>query len=90
MAATRSHIELQPILLCQTRESWCKRGAVHIAEFELHIGDNEEPRRFIFLERWESDAALDEHGQSAHIQAFRAKAPDLIEHGEVRRATKML
>ncbi|KMY85668.1 hypothetical protein BUMB_03112 [Candidatus Paraburkholderia calva] len=58
-------------------------------QYDLHR-DIEEPRRFIFGERWASKDALDVHGQSAHIQAFRAKSPELCEHGEVRVASKLL
>jgi len=58
-------------------------------QYDLHR-DIKEPRRFIFVERWESEAALAKHGESAHIQAFRAKSQDLCEHGEVRVASKLL
>ena len=58
-------------------------------QYDLHR-DIKEPRRFIFVERWASEAALEEHGKTAHIQAFRAKAPEFVEHGEVHVASKLL
>jgi quinol monooxygenase YgiN len=78
--------ELKHVLEANVEPTRKERGAL---QYDLHR-DIEEPRRFIFVERWESEAALTEHGKSAHIQAFRAKAPDLCEHGEVRVATKIL
>jgi quinol monooxygenase YgiN len=78
--------ELRKVLEANVEPTRKERGAL---QYDLHR-DVEEPRRFIFVERWESRAALDEHGQSAHIQAFRAKSPELCEHGEVRIASKLL
>lgn len=34
----------------------------------------EDPRRVIFYERWQDQAALDAHNASAHLAAFRAVA----------------
>ncbi|SAK66811.1 antibiotic biosynthesis monooxygenase [Caballeronia hypogeia] len=78
--------ELRKVLEANVEPTRKERGAL---QYDLHR-DNAEPRRFIFVERWESQETLDEHGKSAHIQAFRAKAPDLCEHGEVRVASKIL
>jgi quinol monooxygenase YgiN len=78
--------ELRQVLEANVAPTRKERGAL---QYDLHR-DIKEPRRFIFFERWESEAALDEHGQSPHIQAFRAKAPELTEHGEVHRAGKLL
>jgi quinol monooxygenase YgiN len=41
-----------------------------------------DPRQFVFYENWESAAHLDAHGQSAHIRAFRALGPEILD-GEV-------
>jgi quinol monooxygenase YgiN len=30
-----------------------------------------EPNRFVFVERWETQAALDAHGQAPHLKAWR-------------------
>ncbi|WP_244813682.1 putative quinol monooxygenase [Caballeronia sp. Lep1P3] len=78
--------ELRKVLEANVEPTRKERGAL---QYDLHR-DIKEPRRFIFVERWESEAALAEHGQSAHIQAFRAKAPELYEHGEVHVAGKLL
>ncbi|MGH8365132.1 MAG: antibiotic biosynthesis monooxygenase, partial [Pseudomonas sp.] len=40
---------------------------------------------FYMLERWSDDAALADHDQSAHIQNFRTKAADVLEHFELKR-----
>ncbi|MDR5811531.1 putative quinol monooxygenase [Caballeronia sp. LZ019] len=58
-------------------------------QYDLHR-DIKEPRRFIFVERWASEAALEEHGKTAHIQAFRARSPKFVEHGEVHVSTRLL
>jgi quinol monooxygenase YgiN len=78
--------ELRQVLEANVEPTRKERGAL---QYDLHR-DNEEPRRFIFVERWESQEALDEHGKSTHIQTFRAKAPELYEQGEVHKATKLL
>ena len=78
--------ELRQVLEANVEPTRKESGAL---QYDLHC-DIKEPRRFIFVERWESEAALQKHGESAHIQAFRAKAPDLYEHGEVRVASKIL
>lgn len=77
---------LRKVLEANVEPTRKERGAL---QYDLHR-DIKEPRRFIFVERWESEAALAEHGKSAHIQAFRAKSPELCEHGEVHVASKLL
>ncbi|WP_323120920.1 putative quinol monooxygenase [Burkholderia alba] len=57
-------------------------------QYDLHR-DIAEPRRFIFVERWESEAALAAHAQSAHIQAYKQAAADWIESAEIRVAAKI-
>jgi len=52
--------------------------------YDLHQ-DIDEPRRFVFFESWASQAALDAHDGSAHIQALRERLPNLIEHGVVNK-----
>ncbi|CAI8877708.1 MULTISPECIES: putative quinol monooxygenase [Pseudomonas] len=53
-------------------------------QYDLHQ-DLQHPETFYMLERWSDDAALADHDQSAHIQHFRAKAADVIEHFELKR-----
>ena len=48
-----------------------------------------EPRRFVFFERWLSEAALRRHNQTPHIQALGKTLPDLIEHGEINVVAKL-
>jgi len=56
--------------------------------YDLHQ-DIAEPRRFVFFESWASQAALDAHGATPHIQALREQLPDLIGQGEVNRLRKL-
>ncbi|KAF1030712.1 MAG: putative monooxygenase [Pseudomonas sp.] len=53
-------------------------------QYELNQ-DLQRPEAFYMIERWSSDAALAAHDQSAHIQNFRAKAADVLEHFELKR-----
>lgn len=46
-------------------------------QYDLHES-TATPGQFAFYENWTSAAALEKHGASAHIQAFRAKAPELL------------
>ncbi|HEX4227379.1 MAG TPA: putative quinol monooxygenase [Bryobacteraceae bacterium] len=48
--------------------------------YQLHR-DPEDPSKFMFYERFESQAALDEHGETPHLRRFReyrAKFPERI------------
>ena len=45
--------------------------------YDLFV-DADDPTKFTFIEEWTSRDALNLHGQSAHIQAGRAKMPDLL------------
>ena len=47
-------------------------------QYDLHR-DVSEPRRFVFVERWESEAALAAHAKSAHIAAYRQASADWVE-----------
>jgi quinol monooxygenase YgiN len=57
-----------------------ERGAL---QYDLHR-DLREPRRFVFVERWESEDALAAHAKSDHIAAYKAVIADWIEHSEIR------
>jgi quinol monooxygenase YgiN len=52
------------------REEGCLR-------YDLLV-DLDQPGRFTFIEVWASREALDAHGRSAHIQAGRARFPELV------------
>jgi quinol monooxygenase YgiN len=45
-------------------------------QYDLHVS-NDDPAHFVFYETWTSEAHLDKHSQSPHIQAFRAIASGL-------------
>jgi quinol monooxygenase YgiN len=57
-------------------------------QYDLHR-DVQEPRRFVFVERWESQEALAAHAKSAHIAAYRKVAADWVEHAEIRVVSKI-
>jgi len=44
--------------------------------YELHQ-NTADPSEFTFIEEWESDAALDAHLQSPHLQAAFPRVPEL-------------
>jgi quinol monooxygenase YgiN len=46
-------------------------------QYDLHE-KLDEPGRFVFYENWVTLEDLARHGQSAHIQAFRARRDDLL------------
>lgn len=52
-------------------------------QYDLHRDVNE-PRRFVFVERWESKEALAAHAKSAHIEAYKKTIADWVEHSEIR------
>lgn len=45
--------------------------------YDLYQSQNDEAQ-FLFHENWESKEDLDVHAQSPHIQAFRARAGELL------------
>jgi quinol monooxygenase YgiN len=47
-------------------------------KYELHTSFTD-PKEFMFYEIWTSKDALDKHGQSEHIQAFRAVRENYID-----------
>lgn len=57
-------------------------------QYDLHR-DLQEPRRFVFVERWESQEALAVHAKSAHIGAYRKAVADWVEHAEIRVVSKI-
>ena len=45
-----------------------------------------DPRDFCFVERWEDEKALDQHGETVHLKTARAKTEGLVETpADVRR-----
>ena len=45
--------------------------------------DSQNPRRFVFIEEWESQAHLDRHLAAPHLQALSAQLPAHIESADV-------
>ncbi|NML32231.1 putative quinol monooxygenase [Paraburkholderia antibiotica] len=64
------------------------RNEAGVLQYDLHR-DVQEPRRFVFVERWESQEALAAHAKSAHIQAYRKAVADWVEHAEIRVVSKI-
>ena len=59
-----------------------------VLQYDLHR-DVQEPRRFVFVERWESREALAAHAKSAHIEAYKRAVADWVEHAEIRVVSKI-
>jgi quinol monooxygenase YgiN len=57
-------------------------------QYDLHR-DVQEPCRFVFVERWESQEALAVHARSAHIEAYGKAVADWVEHAEIRVVSKI-
>jgi quinol monooxygenase YgiN len=57
-------------------------------QYDLHR-DVQEPRRFVFVERWASKEALAAHAASAHIAAYKKAVADWVEHAEIRVVSKI-
>ncbi len=51
--------------------------------YDLHR-DLENPRAFLFYETWENQAALDAHLDTPHLEAFKARIPELLESLDIR------
>jgi quinol monooxygenase YgiN len=64
------------------------RSEEGVLQYDLHR-DVQEPRRFVFFERWESQQALAAHAKSAHIQACQKAVADWVEHAEIRVVSKI-
>lgn len=77
-----AEIEAKPGCEDRVREELKKMTAatrleVGCVQYDLHE-NIEQPGQFWFYENWTTPEALEAHGQSAHIQAFRAIAPELL------------
>lgn len=71
--------ELETLVQATRQEPGC-------ITYELHQ-DRESAEGFYMFERWVDAEALQIHDGSAHIQAFRAAAGDLLGHFELKRLT---
>jgi quinol monooxygenase YgiN len=52
-------------------------------QYDMHVDVNE-PRCFVFVERWTSDAAFDAHVKSPHVADYVAQTSDWVERSEIR------
>lgn len=64
--------ELRALVEPTRREAGC-------LNYDLHVSDTEKGV-FLFYENWTSREALDAHARSPHMNAWRAKQPDLLAH----------
>lgn len=49
-----------------------------VLQYEMYV-DQTEPRRFVFIEKWESAEDFQAHVNAPHVQAFLANTEGLIE-----------
>jgi quinol monooxygenase YgiN len=78
--------ELKSMLLGFLEPTRKEEGCIR---YELHVNTSE-PHEFTFIEEWESDAALDAHLQSPHIQAAFPRVPELCAAPpDIRRYTRI-
>jgi quinol monooxygenase YgiN len=73
--------EARRLLLSFTVPTRTEKGCLL---YDLHE-NAADPEDLTFIEEWESDADLDAHGQSVHIQEGRKVIPELMEVVDVRR-----
>ena len=56
-------------------------------QYDLLV-DSNDPRQFCFVERWDDDAALDQHLETPHLKKALEQIQDLVEGPpEIRRYT---
>ncbi|MBV4477932.1 putative quinol monooxygenase [Pseudomonas botevensis] len=60
------------------------RAEAGCSQYDLHQ-DLANPLAFYMIEHWASEEALQAHDASAHIQNFRARAGEFLEHFELKR-----
>jgi quinol monooxygenase YgiN len=53
------------------------RAEAGCINYDLHQSQTD-PALFVFYENWESEAHLDAHARSAHIQSFRKLADEIL------------
>jgi quinol monooxygenase YgiN len=64
------------------------RNESGVLQYEMYR-DLREPRRFVFIERWENEDAFNAHVKSAHVAAYHEKVDGWIEHSELRTLAKL-
>ncbi len=73
--------ELLKLVAPTRREAGC-------LDYHLHQ-DNADPAQFVFFERWESPAQLQQHMQSAHFKHFQTASADSIATVAVQELTRL-
>lgn len=68
---------LQQVLQPSREEEGC-------IQYDLHQS-TDDPSVFVFYERWANETALEGHINSAHYQAYRQRAEELVDSREVLR-----
>jgi len=68
---SRLRQELQRLLAPTRAEAGC-------INYDLHQSQSD-PALFVFYENWASQAALDAHSQTPHLQALLKLVPDLVD-----------
>ncbi len=71
--------EVERLLKTLVQPSRAEAGAKY---YNLHV-DRENPRRFVFTEEWESQAALDAHVASRHVAEVFETLLDLLESSQI-------
>lgn len=66
--------KLRELLLTLIGPSRSDKGCIN---YDLHQSI-EDPTIFVFYENWSGKDSLDRHSATAHVQAFRSKATDLL------------
>lgn len=66
--------ELHQVLASFVAPTLQEKGCIR---YDLFV-DVDDPTKFTFIEEWATREDLVEHGKSAHIQAGRARFPDLL------------
>ena len=54
------------------------RREVDCYQYDL-LSNTKDPAEFCFVERWGSEQALDQHGQTAHLKAAISQVESLVE-----------
>jgi quinol monooxygenase YgiN len=54
------------------------RREIGCFQYDLLVNASD-PRDFCFVERWDSDASLDQHGQTEHLRAATNQVEGLLE-----------
>lgn len=85
VAKPGSEEKLKDLLQGIVAPTLAEPGAI---QYDLHR-DIKETRRFVFFERWKSEASLAAHNRTPHIKALGETLPDLIEHGEINVVAKL-